>query len=272
LPDFSEFPERPIPAPLNPPSALEYSGYPVDRDDPRFQEPLVDVSDYGIAGFNYYARRDGLNTPYRHCFPSSNPHVHIRKSLAERLAEVNEALANIGIELYALNGHRPLAVQQDLWEFFLAQAKKSLDAPSEKACITFAGQYCSDPRKFDPDNPHTWPTHITGGAIDLTLRNRDTKEHLFFGGIFDDPAPVTHTAHFEALLAAADNDPENLSLSDQEALRNRRLLYWAMCSAGFTNYAYEWWHFDLGTQLWAANRPAVADGAPEKAWYGPVTP
>jgi D-alanyl-D-alanine dipeptidase len=32
---------------------------------------------------------------------------------------------------------------------------------------------------------------------------------------------------------------------------NRRLLFHAMTSAGFTNYLGEWWHFDYGNQRWA---------------------
>ncbi|WP_196223448.1 M15 family metallopeptidase [Roseibium sp. RKSG952] len=243
----------------------------MDQSDPRAQEPLVDLAEYEIPSFNFYARRDGLNTPYRRCFATSDPEVRVRKSLAERLADINEELTNLGIEIYALNGFRPLSVQQELWDFFVARARRSLKAPTDEECIAFAGRYCSDPRSFAPDDARTWPTHITGGAIDLTLRNKDTKEHLFFGGIFDDPSDITHTTYFEEILCSVDGDPEQLSLSDQEALQNRRLLYWAMCSAGFTNYAYEWWHFDLGTQLWAANRSLAAAGEPKHAWYGPAS-
>ena len=132
--------------------------------------------------------------------------------------------------------------------------------------------YCSDPRQFDPKDARTWPTHITGGAIDVTLRNRETKEHLFFGGVFDDPSEITHTAYFESALVALEGDTEQMPLSDQEALKNRRLLYWAMASVGFMNYAFEWWHFDLGTQLWAANRSMTQDDEQIYAWYGPAIP
>ncbi len=268
---YSKFQERPIPESPNPPTALDYAGYPVDQVDPRAQEPLVNLADYEIAGNNFYARCDGLNTPYRRCFPASDQSVHVRKSLAERLSDINEELTNIGLELYALNGFRPLSVQQELWDYFIAQSHKTLVDPTEDECVKFAGTYCSDPRKFNHDDPYTWPTHITGGALDLTLRNKKTKEHLFFGSIFDDPSEVTHTSLFENRLNAVQGNIDRLTLSEQEALQNRRLLYWSTCSAGFTNYPFEWWHFDLGTQLWAAIRQSSKETENQQAWYGPAT-
>ncbi len=268
--DYSKFRDRPIPRIANPPTALDYKDLSVDLTDNRAQEPLVDLSDYGVSGLNFYARRDGLNAPYRRSLSTSEPQVRVRESLADRLSDINEELVNLGIEFFALNGFRPLAVQQDLWAFFMSEARTTLPDPTKEACVAFAGQYCSDPRRFEVTDPRTWPTHITGGAIDLTLRNLETKEHLFFGGVFDDPAAVTHTRFFEERLETVGGDCGQLTLSELEALQNRRLLYWAMCSAGFTNYAFEWWHYDLGTQLWAANRSAANDGNPVTAWYGPA--
>ena len=92
------------------------------------------------------------------------------------------------------------------------------------------------------------------------------------GGIFDDPSDTSHTAIFERKLNGHGVDKQPLTVSETAALRNRRLLYWAMSDAGFVNYPFEWWHFDLGTQLW------VLDGGFEKpdghrkteAWYGPA--
>lgn len=45
-----------------------------------------------------------------------------------------------------------------------------------------------------------------------------------------------------------------------------------MVEAGFASYAYEWWHFDLGTQMWVVNggRNPEDDSAPQVAWYGPA--
>lgn len=259
---------RPIPWQAHPPTALAYHGVPLALDDPRSREALVDLSELGIAGRNHYARTDGLNAPYYRGFPEASPRIWGRRSVADRLLTVNERLSPYGVELYVLNGYRSLELQQALWDFFIERAKESLDHPSEADCVAFAGEYCSDPRTFDAADPRTWPTHVTGGAVDTTLAACGTTEELYMGGIFDDPAEQSHTAHFEKQLARGDGNPDRLSLSDTEALRNRRLLYWVMKEVGFANYAYEWWHFDWGTQLWVVD--SARSPEPRRAWYGPA--
>ncbi len=113
---------------------------------------------------------------------------------------------------------------------------------------------------------------MTGGAVDTTLRLRGSGEPLYMGGIFDDPSEVSHTACLERSLVTSKNRAEALSVSDTAALHNRRLLYWSMTEAGFVNYPYEWWHFDLGTQLWVLDGGFGNTGKNQKtsAWYGPA--
>ena len=259
----------PIPWKDHSPTALDYRSVPVDFADPRFVEPLVDLADYDVAGAGYYARKDGLNAPYYRSFPSAPSRVWSRQSVAEQLVKVNAALAPCGVELFALDGFRPVAVQEELWAFFIAEAESVLDQPSVQQCEEFAGTYCSDPRNYDPEDSRKWPVHVTGGALDVTLRLIGSPETLFMGGVFDDPSEVSHTAHFERKLEGRDG-AHALSASDAAALRNRRLLYWAMSEAGFVNYPYEWWHFDLGTQLWVLDGGfGVADDDQKMAWYGP---
>lgn len=269
---ISDFRLRPIPWREEAPTALDYKSVPVDMGDPRAGEPLVDLADCDIAGYGFYARDDGLNAPYRRAFPSAQPQVRARRSVAERLAEVDARLKESGVELFVLDAFRPLALQRELWDFFLERARQLLENPSEADCIAFAGEYCSDPRHFDPADSRTWPTHLTGGAVDLTLRASRSGEFVFMGGIFDDSDDVSHTAHFEKRLAENDGNEQALSLSEREAMRNRRLLFWAMVEAGFTSYAYEWWHFDLGTQMWVVNGAGQPESrrSPQCAWYGPA--
>ena len=38
---------------------------------------------------------------------------------------------------------------------------------------------------------------------------------------------------------------------DKTIRDNRRILYWAMTKAGFTNLPTECWHFDYGNRNWA---------------------
>jgi len=136
-------------------------------------------------------------------------------------------------------------LQNELWDHFIDKGRQAITHASEEELVRFAGQFCSDPRGFDPNNYKTWPTHNTGGAIDLTLRRLEDGQELFMGGIFDDADSISSTRFYE--------DPTHSSQSALEARRNRRLLYHSMSKAGFANYHHEWWHFDLGTQMWVLN-------------------
>jgi len=43
-----------------------------------------------------------------------------------------------------------------------------------------------------------------------------------------------------------------VTLSDEEARPNRRLLPLLLMEEGFAGHPGEWWHFSWGDQLWAA--------------------
>src|SRR5690606_33140174 len=99
------------------------------------------------------------------------------------------------------------------------------------------------------------PTHITGGAVDLTIRIKKTGELLYMGGIFDDSSETTVTDFFERKKKKNDS----LTPSEIAAMKNRRLLYWSMLAAGFRNYPQEWWHFDFGNQMWLHNKKLLSE-------------
>lgn len=265
--------EIPIPYAPGAPTALDYHSVPVDLGSPRSMEPLVNVSTLGIAAESYYARADSLNPPYYRRFPAAPAHVWCRHGVAEKLQEVNRVVREYGVELLLWDGYRPINCQRELWDHFIKLARQILENSNEEECTKFAGQYCSDPRKFKEDDPHTWPTHITGGAVDLTLRRLNSGELLYMGGIFDDASEISHTAYYECEVTRLTSEGRQIPSSFKEALRNRRLLYWAMTNAGFANYSYEWWHYDWGTQMWITNRatslPYITQA--NVAWYGPAS-
>lgn len=257
---------RKIPTDIVPKSASTYHQIPFDFSDSRSKEKLVKIEDYGIPSESFYARTDGLNAPYYRCLCKSNGTIYARKTVAEKLSLANKALLPYGYELLVLDAHRPVSCQKELWSYFVARAKEVMPNPTEAECIEFAGRYCSDPRKFNPDDWQTWPTHSTGGAVDLTMRRKKTGELAFMGGIFDDASPLSSTIFYE-------NRPESeMSASDLEARRNRRLLFWAMNSAGFGNYQNEWWHYDFGTQMWAKKLSRINPKLGSlKAFYGTMS-
>jgi len=226
-------------------------------------ESLIPLSKYGVSGESYYARKDGLNAPYYSCICPENGTLRLRKTVLDKLRKINRRLASIDVELYVFDAYRPVSCQSKLWTYFMAEAKRVLKAgATEEELIQYAGKFCSNPGAYKASDWRTWPTHLTGGAVDLSLRRKSSGELLYMGGIFDDASDLSISNHFENRKAV---DP--ISASDLEARRNRRLLYWAMKSEGFANYPNEWWHFDYGNQMWVQNGGASQD---DKAFYGAI--
>jgi len=223
-------------------TALDYHQIKIDLTGAFNAEPLVDLTAYGVATKSIYARAEA---PYYRSFKTALKTVLVRESVAQKLAEVNKLLAHYHVELLALDGFRPIKLQQELWDHFIQTARGTIPSACDEDLVKFAGQFCSDPRGYKEDDFRTWPVHNTGGAIDLTLRLTEDKQELFMGSIFDDADSISSTAYFE--------NPALTSQSATEARRNRRLLYHAMLSAGFANYHHEWWHYDFGTQMWVMN-------------------
>jgi D-alanyl-D-alanine dipeptidase len=240
-----DFRATPIPAPTVFATTRGYREIKVNLDDARAKVPLVDISRLGIASHSHYARTDKQNAPYYREFSAALKQIFLRKGVAERLALANGYLRPYGAELLALDGYRPIALQNELWDYFIQEARRLIVSPTEAVCVAFAEQYCSDPRNFDPKASNTWPVHCTGGSIDITLRSLTTNSELFMGSIFDDASELSHTRHFEQV--------ENPSASAIEARQNRRLLYWALTKTELVNYPYEWWHFDYLNQMWSMN-------------------
>ncbi|MBY0551144.1 MAG: D-alanyl-D-alanine carboxypeptidase family protein [Candidatus Obscuribacterales bacterium] len=253
---------REVPIPRTPVgTTTDYHSQPVDMKSILAAEGLDKLSKYGVAGESFYARTDGLNAPYARPIAGASPELLCRKVVAQKLKKVNERLARYGAELFVLDAWRPIECQKALWQYFVEVAKSKNSRGDAVSWNKEAAKYCSDPRTFNALNPRTWTVHVTGGAVDLTLRRRGTGELLYMGGVFDDASALSETAHFERRAVNA---------SEREAQRNRRLLYHAMVQEGFTNYPAEWWHFDYGDQMWSLIKNQK--GQKVKSLYGPVRP
>lgn len=237
-------------------TAGDYHSIPFDRDHPLADEPLVKISDYGIAGESYYARLDGENAPYHRPIDGAAVDIWCRKTVAEKLTRVHDGLKAQGFGLFVWDAYRPITCQQGLWDFFIERFREELGTEDPEILKKHTRRYISYPGAFRTDDPATWPTHSTGGAVDLTLRHLDSGKLAEMGTHFDDMRPAVHTDHFERLLAAG-KIGEN-----HDALRHRRILYWSMAREGFTNYPYEYFHFGWGEQL-----SALLNNA-KTAWYG----
>lgn len=157
------------------------------------------------------------------------PHVVLRKTVAETLYRVADSLPERwGLAVF--DAWRPLDLQKELYDAAFA------DPETEPGFMA--------PVSHDPRTP---PPHLTGGAVDLTLTYDGTP--LAAGSGFDDTTKLAHTAILEDRPGPARD--------------LRRLLYQVMSGQGFVVFAFEWWHFELGTRRWAA----ITGGQPR---YGPA--
>jgi len=256
-----------IPTLALPCNAGSYHDIPFDATDSRANEPLVRLDGYGIVGESFYARTDGGNAPYNRKIDGAAERIWCRKTVAEKLARVNDRLKAFGVELFVFDAYRPIKCQKGLWDFFWKKVAHDNPQASEEERRSICLTIVSDPTRFQRTDSKTWPLHSSGGAVDLTLRKRGTRELLDMGAGFDELSANSTSDAFERKLAAgeiAENDPR---------LQNRRLLHWAMTQEGFTNYHLEWWHFDYGNQGHVLYAKLLGlPNAPQAAWYGYVDP
>ena len=220
--------------------AAGHRGHRLDLSDPRSVEPLIDLATLGIAGRNHYAH--DRNPPYFQAIPGAVDQLLVRRGVAERLVRVNAALAACRLELFVFDAWRPTAVQAFFFETWvpaeLARRRPDLAA----AALTAEVRRFWSPPTVDLASP---APHSTGGAVDLTIRWKDTGEPLWMGSIFDDASDIALTDHFERPVAG------EISFSNDEARANRRLLHWLMVDQGFAAHPNEWWHFGYGELIWA---------------------
>ena len=246
--------------------AGDYTGIAIDASDPRADDPLVRLDNVGVAYESHHARSDGGNWPYHRPVEGARPDMWLRRSGAEILVRVNERLREFGVELFVLDGYRPIACQRGLWDFFIDEARAENPSASPEECRDFALGHAFDPGPFSEDDPRTWPSHTTGGSVDLTLRDLATGALLDMGVRFEDINPISANDYFERELRAGRLKP------DDSRLWNRRLVHWAMQSEGFMNDPFVFWHYDWGNQLYVKIRRALTSDPPAAAWYGYIGP
>jgi D-alanyl-D-alanine dipeptidase len=244
-------------------TAASYSLVPFNRSDPRWNEPLVDLAAEGLLTQSWYARTDGGNAPYHKRIAGAVETVAARMSVARLLKQADAAVAGRGLRIKTLDAFRPIETQAGLWAFSEAQvaAERPDLSPEEREAIVRT--FVSDPRRFNREDETTWPIHSSGGSVDVMLVDATTGAMLDHGAEFDEGHERSYTDHYERALHQGE------IAADDARLLNRRVLVNAMVNAGFTNYAYEFWHFDYGTQLHILTlRDQGAANAPQAAWYG----
>jgi zinc D-Ala-D-Ala dipeptidase len=194
-------------------------------------EPLVRVADLG--------GRVRDDPRYHHAgLPGAQRAGWVREGVGEALARAARALLD-GFTLVVWDGYRSLETQAALYDGYLAElAMVHPDQPVD-ALEEAAARYVTPPSRA----AGAPPPHLTGGAVDLTLGDGDGRP-LDLGTDFDEFVPEAGARALEELAVPARD--------------LRRLLFWTMAEQGFTAYAEEWWHFDLGDQFWGRVRGCAA--------------
>jgi len=230
----------------------------VEIKEPDKPEPLVDLA------------RDERLKPYLILSPQyhqqkiegSIEKMWVRESVADALYRAAQLLPE-GCKFEIWDAWRPFVVQQALFNEYLESLKEKKPELSEKELNEEAQKYVSLPSK-DLERPSP---HNTGGAIDLTIVGPD-GEKLEMGTEFDYFGPEAKTIYFEEKLKDSEVAP---SERERQILKNRRLLFSIMITAGFSNYEEEWWHYDLGNQFWGRikGKTAIYGRAVPAKWINP---
>lgn len=182
------------------------------------------------------------NIYYNQGIPGALPEIFARQVVKEMLEEAVQRLPiDYGVVVYDI--FRTLEAQRALFLQFKVTIAKQNPSWSEEKVMMETKKLV--PLPGDPDCPPVMP-HNTGGAVDLTLTCRGRLCEM--GTPFDDSTLHSRPEFFEA-----DYNP-TIGISPglwETARQNRRILFNAMVSSGFTVHSYEWWHFNFGNQSWA---------------------
>lgn len=170
----------------------------------------------------------------------STEDVYVREMVMNLLLLAQTRLPQ-GYKFLIFDAWRSLETQMSLFLDFKQQFKLEQPQLSEIELNVFTQKYVSLPSNdFKKPSPHS-----TGGSIDLTILDENGVP-LKMGTEFDEMKPEAFTRFYELKL-----EENTLRNNEFLFLHNRRLLYHAMTSVGFTNYPEEWWHYDFGNQFWS---------------------
>jgi len=242
--------------------SLDWKTIPIQDTD----EPLVSIGDSGLVVASAY---------YDQGIHGALPEIYVRETVLDKLLLAQQYLQEThpGYRVQVWDGWRPISVQQALFDAYKATVCADASAwasPEEKRLFDLGNRRTdADQAEFDrlatiktqhfvslpSDDPHCPSPHLTGGSVDVTIVDANGNP-LDMGTEFDDFSDRAHTNYFEG--------------QDSPIRDNRRLLFSVMTRAGFTNFPYEWWHFDVGNQFYVLRSQLADPSCTMTASYGPV--
>ena len=196
-------------------------------------EPLVDVTTYDASIVARYAKPDMT--------PLVGDTLYVRDGLAKRLARVQAGLRVRGYGgLKVVYGYRHPDVQKKYFEARRQALHISRPELEDEALDRYTHNFVAVPDIAG---------HPAGGAVDLTIINRD-------GSAVDMGTAIADYTDERKIQTYASG------LSEVQIM-NRTLLHDAMVAEGFAPFYGEWWHFSYGDREWAAFYD-------KSALYGPI--
>ena len=209
---------RPIPEPV------PDGPYPIAAE---CGEALVDITDMPRLHYGAKYAEMELSGALTRCY--------VRREVAGMLRRVIDSLPE-AYSLWIYETLRPVGVQKSIYDLYWHQLETAPPEAGREQLLKWMDDFVAFPR-IDRQRP---TPHSTGGAVDLTLCRHGEK--LPMGTYFDDLTDKAHTRYYE--------ERSDLSEAEKVYRKNRRLLYHAMCGAGFVNYQNEWWHYAYGDRAW----------------------
>ena len=188
------------------------------QDAPVFVDVGERIPD-AILELRYGTSQNFLGRPVR---GYEQPRCLLTEPATQALSAVQQRLQPWGLTLLIYDCYRPQRAVDDFvrWSESPTEAgNKANYFPDLEKDRLFAAGYIA-----------TRSGHSRGSTVDLTLAITATKEPLPMGSRWDFFGERSHTAYPEL---------------GPQARANRLLLKSLMETAGFQNYAQEWWHYTL---------------------------
>ena len=243
----------------------QYREYPRLLVGERDNEPMVSVDEFGLAGQGHYSR---ANSATGEAVPGVHKPVFVRQSIADKLSKINYALQVsdevaelLGgkVELYVDEGYRSAELQAKLYnDVFPNMIRNQHPEWDEATVMKHRNQLIAEPPR--PDGSPS--PHLTGAAVDLTLRYAQPDLDFVFGcGVEMGRKP--HQIGYASWPDYFEHHKPSTK-QEREAQKNRRVFYWVMRGAlldsdsGFVVNPTEWWHWSYGDQMWAQLTEAPA--------------
>lgn len=179
---------------------------------------LPDYSSHIKIGYAHYVQNEAIEVKKLHHF--------VRETVAKKLVRATRYLPE-GMCFLVLCGYRPLFIQKKRYIQVWERVKNENPHWNNEQIKQETDKWVAPLEIIPP--------HSTGGAVDITLCDKE-------GNLLDMGTRIGD-AHEKSPLRSK-------GLNTQEKA-NREILIHALESEGFINYPLEWWHWSYGDRYWA---------------------